>query len=99
MLTPRRQRTFLRLIEILVEDWYVAHHRREEDLATVIQLGADKNEERRAANEAARGPESLDSGAGRYGRSEPSARVTLDPLDRRSTLRAWSRTSSPMPPA
>lgn len=39
----------VRLIELLVKEWYVARHNREQELAAIIALNADKQQQRKAA--------------------------------------------------
>lgn len=39
----------VRLIELLVKEWYVARHNREQELAAIVALNAEKQEQRRLA--------------------------------------------------
>lgn len=52
---PDEARLLIGLIEILVDDWYVARHRREESLNAVVDLGKAKQDQR-AAGKQPKGP-------------------------------------------
>ncbi len=46
---PDEALRLVRLIELLVNDWYVARHRREESLEAMVALGVAKKEQKEAA--------------------------------------------------
>ena len=53
---PNEAAALIELIEMLIEEWYVTHHRREQHLNRVKQIGDSKDAARNASSGAA--PES-----------------------------------------
>jgi hypothetical protein len=46
---PGEAETLIGLVELLLKDWYINRHEREEQLKAVVRIGADKARERKAA--------------------------------------------------
>ena len=49
---PDEAEALIRLIEIVIKDWYIARHERENALASVIRIGNQKSKERKETNQA-----------------------------------------------